>query len=70
MNKSENEDLKKALLQRCESMDIPLVGIASVDRWKIPPFLPWVPRTFYPQHIYPKTKSVIVIGLPISLPIL
>jgi len=70
MDESKNRDLKKALLARCESMDIPLVGVASVDRWETPPFLPWVPKEFHPQSIYPEAKSVIVIGLPISLPVL
>jgi epoxyqueuosine reductase QueG len=70
MDESKNEDLKNALLDRCESMDIPLVGVASVDRWKTPPFLPWVPKEFHPQFIYPEAKSVIVIGLPIFLPVL
>jgi len=70
MDKSKNKNLKKALLDRCESMDIPLVGVASVDRWKTPPFLPWVPKEFHPQSMYPEAKSVIVIGLPISLPVL
>ncbi|MGB9927524.1 MAG: 4Fe-4S binding protein [Methanosarcina sp.] len=64
------QDLKKELLQKCESLDIPLVGVASVERWKNPPFLPWVPEEFYPQSIYPEAKSVIVIGLPIPLPVL
>jgi epoxyqueuosine reductase QueG len=65
-----SEDLKKALLERCESMDIPLVGVASVERWNSPPFLPWMPEEFYPQSIYPEARSVIVIGLPIPLPVL
>jgi len=64
------EDLKNALLQKCESMDIPLVGVASVERWNNPPFLPWMPEEFYPQSIYPEAKSVIVIGLPVPLPVL
>jgi len=64
------EDLKKALLQKCKSMDIPLVGVASVERWNNPPFLPWMPEEFYPQSIYPEAKSVIVIGLPVPLPVL
>jgi epoxyqueuosine reductase QueG len=63
-------DLKKALLERCERMEIPLVGIASVERWNDPPFLPWMPEEFYPQSIYPKARSAIVIGLPITLPVL
>jgi|ERR1035437_1477423 epoxyqueuosine reductase len=70
MDKFKNKDLKKALLDRCESMDILLVGVASVDRWKTPLFLPWVPKEFHPQFIYPEARSVIVIGLPISLPVL
>jgi epoxyqueuosine reductase len=65
-----NENLKKALLEKCENMDIPLVGVADVERWKSPPFLPWMPEEFYPQSIYPEARSVIVIGLPIPLPVL
>jgi len=65
-----SEDLKRALLKRCESMDIPLVGVASVELWNSPPFLPWMPEEFYPQSIYPEARSVIVIGLPIPLPVL
>ena len=65
-----SEDLKKALLKKCKSMDIPLVGVANVERWNSPPFLPWMPEEFYPQSIYPEARSVIVIGLPISLPVL
>ena len=47
-----------------------MVRVASVERWKNPPFLPWMPEEFYPQSIYPEAKSVIVIGLPIPLPVL
>ena len=46
------------------------MGVANVERWYSPLFLPWVPEEFYPQSIYPETKSVIVIGLPVSLPVL
>ena len=65
-----SEDLKGALLERCERMEIPLVGVASVEHWKNPPFLPWVPAEFHPQSIFPEARSVIVIGLPVSLPVL
>jgi len=47
-----------------------LVGVASVEQWKVPPYLPWMPEEFYPQSIYPEARSVIVIGLPVSLPVL
>lgn len=62
--------LKEALLEKCEWLDIPMVGIANVERWNDPPFQPWVPEEFYPQSIYQKARSVIVIGLPITLPVL
>ena len=47
-----------------------MVGVASVERWETPPFEPWIPEEFWPQSIYPEAKSVVVIGLPISLPVL
>ncbi|HII07496.1 MAG TPA: epoxyqueuosine reductase [Methanotrichaceae archaeon] len=65
-----SEDLKRALLEKCRQMDIPMVGVASVERWATPPFEPWMPEEFFPQSIYPEAKSVVVIGLPISLPVL
>lgn len=64
------EDLKNAIRKRCKKMEIPLVGVASVEQWKDPPFLPWMPEEFYPHSIYPEARSVIVIGLPVSLPVL
>ena len=63
-------ELKRALLEKCRQMEIPMVGVASVERWETPPFEPWMPKEFYPQSIYPEAKSVVVIGLPISLPVL
>lgn len=65
-----NFELKRALLNRCESMEIPLVGVANVERWNKPLFQPWMPDDFYPQSIFPEARSVVVIGLPISLPVL
>jgi len=65
-----SNELKAAIQKWCEKLEIPLVGVASVDRWKEPPFQPWMPEEFYPQSIYPEARSVIVIGLPISLPVL
>jgi len=63
-------DLKGSLLEKCRDMEISLVGVADVERWKSPPFQPWMPKEFYPQSIFPEAKSVVVIGLPISLPVL
>jgi epoxyqueuosine reductase QueG len=65
-----SRELKDAVLERCKEMEIPLVGIANVERWEDPPFRPWMPEEFYPQSIFPEARSVIVIGLPITLPVL
>jgi epoxyqueuosine reductase QueG len=63
-------DLKDALRERAERMEIPLIGVADADRWREPLFEPWVPEEFFPQAIYPEARSVIVIGLPVHLPAL
>ncbi len=67
-------NLKKELLKKCRSLGIPLVGFAPVERWKDPPdglrLSPWIPEEFWPQSIYPETRTVIVIGLPVPLPVL
>ncbi|MFB3764202.1 MAG: 4Fe-4S binding protein [Methanotrichaceae archaeon] len=65
-----SEVLKELILEKCREMEIPLVGVANVERWEEPPFQPWMPEEFYPQSIYPEARSVIVIGLPIILPVL
>ena len=63
-------DLLLSVREKCDALDIPLMGTASVDRWKNPPFHPWMPEEFFPQSIFPEAKSVIVIGLPVTLPVL
>ncbi len=69
------ETLKKELLKKCKSLGIQLVGFAPVERWQEPPeelpnvLSPWIPEEFWPQSIYPEARTVIVIGLPVSLPI-
>ena len=61
--------LRRQILRKCGGMDIPLVGFAPADRWNDPPFEPWVPEAFRPASLFPGTKTVIVIGFPVSLPI-
>jgi epoxyqueuosine reductase len=63
-------DLKTEIISRCRMMEIPLAGIAAVDRWKNPLFQPWIPKEFFPDSIFPETSSVLVIGLPVHLPVL
>ncbi len=65
-----NESLKEIIRSRCRDLEIPLVGVADVRRWEEPLFLPRVPEEFYPRSIFPEAESVIVIGLPVSLPAL
>ncbi|SES69161.1 Epoxyqueuosine reductase QueG (queuosine biosynthesis) [Methanococcoides vulcani] len=64
------QQLKEALLDKCREMEIPVVGVANVERWEKPLFQPWIPEEFYPHSIYPEARSVIVIGLPVTLPVL
>jgi epoxyqueuosine reductase len=61
--------LKKRLLAKCEQWGIAMMGVAPVEAWDDPPFDPWVPLEFRPRAIYPEAKSVIVIGLPVTLPV-
>jgi len=62
--------LKQEIRERCLGMDISLVGFAPAERWDHPFFEPWVPVDFRPRSIWPEAKTVIVIGLPVSLPII
>jgi len=62
-------ELKEQIRQRCADQEIPLVGFASADRWNDPPFEPWVPEVFRPRAVFPETATVIVLGLPVTLPI-
>jgi epoxyqueuosine reductase len=63
------DTLKQQITRKCAELDIPLAGFASADRWEVPLFEPWVPEEFRPHSIYPEVKTVIVIGMPVSLPI-
>ena len=62
--------LKQGIRAKCSDLDIPLVGFAAADRWDEPMFEPRVPEQFRPGFIVPGTKTVIVIGLPVFLPVI
>jgi epoxyqueuosine reductase len=70
-----SESIKNELIDKIMELGIPMVGFAPVSRWSNPPkelpnkFSEWIPEEFWPQSIYPETKTVIVIGLPVQLPI-
>jgi hypothetical protein len=61
--------LKEKIIKKCAELDIPLVGFAPAVRWDEPPLKNWVPEQFRPRSIFFKTQTVIVIGLPVSLPV-
>ena len=63
-------DLRDIIRDACNRMEIPIHGVASADRWNTPLFEPWIPSGFFPANIFPETRSVIVIGLPVHLPVL
>ena len=65
-----SETLRQQVKNRCAGLDIPLVGFAPAARWDEPLFEPWVPEAFRPRALFPETNTVIVIGLPVSLPVL
>jgi epoxyqueuosine reductase len=65
-----NGGLKQALYDQCRQMEIPLVGVAGVERWDDPALAKDIPREFFPHSIFPEARSVIVIGFPVQLPII
>jgi len=63
----DNEKLKKEVIKKAKLFGEDLIGIAPVERWvqnneTKPPY--------YPQTIFPFTKSVIVLGIQIFLPMI
>ena len=63
-------DLKSKVVAKCHDMDVDIIGFASADAWEHPPFEPWPPEAFQPKAIFPGCRTVIVLGLPVTLPIL
>ncbi len=61
--------LREAVEAHCRRLEVPIVGFASADRWDEPRFAPLVPEPFRPAAVVPGTRTVIVIGLPIFLPV-
>lgn len=70
LKRSMSERMKEELVELCVRLGIRMVGISPVERWDSPPFEPWVPERFRPRAILPEARSVVVIGLPITLPVL
>jgi epoxyqueuosine reductase len=64
------DQLKRGIMDRCHEWGMDIVGFASADAWDDPPFEPWPPVAFHPKSIFPGCRTVIVLGLPVTLPIL
>ena len=65
-----SDAVRDRIKNKCRDLNIPLVGFAPAGRWDEPLFEPWIPEAFRPRAIFPETNTVIVIGLPVSLPVL
>jgi len=61
--------LKQKIIKKCAELDIPLVGFAPSGRWDETPLKYRIPEQFRPRAIFLKTRTVIVIGFPVSLPV-
>jgi epoxyqueuosine reductase len=66
-NSLENNYIKRYIVRKAKQLGAEIVGFAPVTRWEEnkdtkPPY--------YPQSIFPFTKTVIVLGVPIFIPML
>jgi epoxyqueuosine reductase len=62
--------LKGRLIDKAKGMDVPMIGFATVERWKAIGYTPGMPKEFHPDRVYPGTRSVVVLGLPVTLPVI
>jgi epoxyqueuosine reductase QueG len=60
-------NLKKQLIDRAAADGIGLVGFAPASRWAE---YAEIPHAYFPQQVYPHTRTVIVLALPIFIPML
>jgi epoxyqueuosine reductase len=62
----EGQELKDDIVQFCKKKGADIVGFAPVDRWDE---FGEVPPAFRPQAIFPQTRTVIVLGMCMPLPV-
>jgi epoxyqueuosine reductase len=60
-------ELKSNVINKAKDLGIDIIGFASVDRWEK---YAETDKSYFPQNIWPETKSVIVMGVQIFLPML
>ncbi|MDD1772541.1 MAG: 4Fe-4S binding protein [Methanomassiliicoccales archaeon] len=63
-------ELGRKVRDMCRDRGVDMVGFASANTWDEPPFDPWPLQAFHPKAIFPGCRTVIVLGLPVTLPIL
>lgn len=63
------ENLYTFLLHKQKIGNIPIFGFADSSSWENETDFP-VPSEFFPTSLFPETRTVIVIGVPVILPII
>ncbi len=64
-----DEGMMVLIEDECERMGIAMLGVADAEAWEGPPFEPWPPEAYRPKSIFNWARSVIVLGMPVTLPI-
>ena len=59
--------LKRQLTAKARSYGIELVGFAPVERWAD---YGEIPERYFPQHVFPHTRTVVVMAAPVFIPML
>lgn len=59
----------KHLVRKKKKNILPLIGFADAKAWETETKYPISPE-FYPTNIFPETRTVVVIGIPVVLPVL
>lgn len=60
-------ELKDRIINFCQEQGTDLIGFAPVERWKE---TGKIPSAFWPTALWPPTRTVIVLGLSMPLPII
>lgn len=60
MARTERAKLKEKLKRKASALGVHVFGVAPVERWEQDPHQP---EEFWPQHIWPWSKNVIVMGM-------
>jgi len=62
-----DKDLKRNIIRKAKQLGAEIVGFAPISQWE--EYKDTKPE-YFPQNIFPFTKSVIVLGIPIFIPML